>query len=880
MSGHGQRGRGQRGRGRGGRSWGGTEGFWDIPKSRGTASRGRGRAQSTDNNASLEEETRAGERKFADACREIQENVEKYIAKHQFVDEESEEEEEDDLEEDGILDKWYKGYEREGESCRTDQFLRDACKTGAHVCLICINNIKRTDAIWSCVECFCSFHMSCVQKWAKDSIFQLAEAHLETNPHFDKSTLKWCCPKCRSEYGQSLIPRRYVCFCGKQEDPKYDPWIVPHSCGETCRKKLKPECGHSCLLLCHPGPCPPCPITVNIKCHCNRQPAQTRRCSSKYWSCCQPCGKKLSCGQHTCEDPCHAGDCNPCPRKSLQPCSCGNEKQMRLCADPAWQCDKVCGKRHSCGHHVCQAVCHKGACGECPSSGERTCPCGKTSHILPCTEKIPTCGDTCGKELSCGSHFCADRCHKGACSSCLQFRLKKCRCGAREKEMVCSKEFTCEIKCKTLKDCRRHNCSRKCCDGKCAPCENVCGRTLSCRNHKCKSRCHPGPCYPCNLTHQVKCYCKTTFITVPCGREKTVSPPKCSLLCRIPPSCHHPTREKHKCHFGNCPQCKMTCGRHLNCGHACPSSCHDAVPVKIVSNKKREAWEPIIPPRIEIKKKPCPPCTIPVPTTCFGNHETVNWPCHDVRPHSCGRKCGRRLACSNHTCNLECHAVNEARNEIDAGKNCPPCEVGCSKPRPDGCNHKCNRPCHRGECAKCAQLVKFKCHCGLNNLYQECHILTAATTDKDALNSCKNQCNKTISCGHRCTKDCHSGSCSEPEKCRKRVPLRCACKRIKKDFLCTLVVAGEAKLECDSVCLEKKKATEEEERRKKEGEEEKKRLEYENFEKLAENRKNKRRNRRRVDSEAEKSSWKDYWFIFLAVFVIFCGCIIYSLSLQ
>ena len=39
---------------------------------------------------------------------------------------------------------------------------------------------------------------------------------------------------------------------------------------------------------------------------------------------------------------------------------------------------------------------------------------------LACTVATPTCGDTCGKLLECGSHYCADKCHRGTCGSCLQ----------------------------------------------------------------------------------------------------------------------------------------------------------------------------------------------------------------------------------------------------------------------------------------------------------------------------------------------------------------------------------------------------------------------------------------------------------------------------
>ena len=56
-----------------------------------------------------------------------------------------------------------------------------------------------------------------------------------------------------------------------------------------------------------PGPCPPCPQTVRVTCHCGSQPPQTRRCGNKEWTCGQPCGRSLSCNQHYCPSPCHPG---------------------------------------------------------------------------------------------------------------------------------------------------------------------------------------------------------------------------------------------------------------------------------------------------------------------------------------------------------------------------------------------------------------------------------------------------------------------------------------------------------------------------------------------------------------------------------------------
>lgn len=171
--------------------------------------------------------------------------------------------------------------------------------------------------------------------------------------------LYWCCPKCRSEYVPEQYPTRYVCFCGKTENPKYQPFLVPHSCGEICKKALLPLCGHQCLLLCHPGewfpltvkvifgligdlgPCPPCPVTVNVTCYCASQPPSTKRCCNRGWSCGGQCGKPLTCGKHSCNNQCHSGDCLPCTKKSVQKCLCGTQQKLRDCATPEWQCDKV-----------------------------------------------------------------------------------------------------------------------------------------------------------------------------------------------------------------------------------------------------------------------------------------------------------------------------------------------------------------------------------------------------------------------------------------------------------------------------------------------------------------------------------------------------------
>lgn len=46
-----------------------------------------------------------------------------------------------------------------------------------------------------------------------------------------------------------------------------------------------------------------------------------------------------------------------------------------------------------------------------------------SDYNLPCTEDVPTCGDTCGKLLDCGIHTCSQRCHTGNCGSVSSLRI-------------------------------------------------------------------------------------------------------------------------------------------------------------------------------------------------------------------------------------------------------------------------------------------------------------------------------------------------------------------------------------------------------------------------------------------------------------------------
>ncbi len=72
------------------------------------------------------------------------------------------------------------------------------------------------------------------------------------------------------------------------------------------------------------------------------------------------CSRTLDCGNHTCNDKCHGGDCVSCPYlpKNIEYCPCkqtlitdllsaGQERQS--CLDPIPCCHSFCGKKLPCG---------------------------------------------------------------------------------------------------------------------------------------------------------------------------------------------------------------------------------------------------------------------------------------------------------------------------------------------------------------------------------------------------------------------------------------------------------------------------------------------------------------------------------------------------
>eukprot|EP01102_Stenamoeba_stenopodia_P016353 TRINITY_DN5713_c0_g1_i1.p1 TRINITY_DN5713_c0_g1~~TRINITY_DN5713_c0_g1_i1.p1 ORF type:complete len:1139 (-),score=226.25 TRINITY_DN5713_c0_g1_i1:86-3502(-) len=551
-------------------------------------------------------------------------------------------------------------------------------------CLICFENIGRSAIIFTCSNCYTLYHISCIKKWS-------ASLRHENKP--------WRCPSCQNAFTSKPVGS---CFCGKVDVADFNPYLVPHSCGELCgRFRTGTDCPHPCNLICHPGPCPPCSAVGEPKpCFCGKTKFPLR-CGELYKgkSCGGPCGRTRACGLHFCDDICHPGPCADCKVKFSQECYCGRKREERYCGsgqldslegrEGTFSCEETCNRTLDCGNHKCLDLCHPGHCKPCETDVNliQRCPCGwkDVASILgeprkSCLDPIPVCNSVCGKLLKCGLHMCPNKCHLGPCQPCQTKINVTCRCGSTTMNKICSTvnpptgPLLCDKTCNTLRNCGRHRCNNKCCAALRDPndpeaihiCRLTCGKKMSCGVHKCELLCHKGRCPPCNMAsyNSLRCRCGKTVRNppIPCGDE-------------IPPDCPHP------------------CSREHACDHQIIHNCHN--------------------------NEECPPCVVLVSKPCMGKHEVrKNIPCY-VKEVSCGKLCEKTLSCGMHTCKRMCHnppCTDSSSTTASTSSTSPftSCGQACGKER-QACEHACQAKCHPGQpCPNtvCREMTTIKCACG------------------------------------------------------------------------------------------------------------------------------------------------------------------------
>lgn len=315
------------------------------------------------------------------------------------------------------------------------------------------------------------------------------------------------------------------------------------SCEAICNKTR--ECGHSCKDVCHPGPCAPCEVPVEVPCRCHTM-NKTLPCREVYpnlatltneFLCDRLCGRQMSCGKHQCNLRC-------CP-------SMFDPRDF----DGHHVCRVTCNKRLKCGKHLCKQTCHKGRCGRCLEAvfNDIVCPCGKTIQEAPilCGTPPLVCPHPCSKVRPCGHDARTHNCHEGDCPPCVIPVHTDCAGGHTVMVNIpCFKgRMSCGMPCNKPMACGLHNCKQLCHEGSCepplpddvdpksVPARRSCGQRCKARlyscEHLCPAMCHPGePCpdVPCTQMSQASCECGVTTAEVPCsGKEKKVL--ACTAAC-------------------------------------------------------------------------------------------------------------------------------------------------------------------------------------------------------------------------------------------------------------------------------------------------------------------------------------------------------------
>ncbi|KAI6151510.1 hypothetical protein BKA82DRAFT_169428 [Pisolithus tinctorius] len=654
-------------------------------------------------------------------------------------------------------------------------------------CLICFGPIRPEHPTWSCAPpkpslqfglelddpdkersqcCWTTFHLKCIRTWADKSVKSIVDAWRARG---EERPGEWRCPGCQTKREQ--VPTTYQCFCHRTSNPSPPRLSTPHSCALPCSRPRSSGCKHPCPLPCHPGPCPPCGITVQRSCFCGKV-VRNARCSASgspvpsegsqrgSFSCNNTCTQPLSCKnpKHRCELSCHADPCPPCPVKEEVRCWCGSETKVVACGELSSEVATECV--------ILKPTQHDGI-------GEVETWVGWFG-----------CGKACNRPFSCGKHTCAKPCHPPSRTPPLcpfdPVSVTRCGCGRYEVARLSGVG-------KGTSSSASGNTSpvfpaRSSCTSPLPVCSSVCSKSLSC-GHSCTTTCHWGVCPPCTAEVGQPCRCGSTKRQMKCsdilltGDKSTeaarFSEPVpeeilCNRPCPVQRSCG-----RHQCGRICCPlaslaigkgkkkvrgdaavdlgtepgglhECDIPCTRVLGCGnHRCEKKDHKgpcgvclrSIFEEITCPCNRMVFEPPIPcgTRLTctypcVRERPCghpqvphachestissiarscPPCPFLTRKLCACEKKMVDNVQCSQERVSCGNVCKRLLACGFHECKRTCHA-----------DECGPCTAVCGKsrkaclPEYHPCTEICHAPAACPETGPCLAVVTLTCPCG------------------------------------------------------------------------------------------------------------------------------------------------------------------------
>ncbi|KAK7204833.1 hypothetical protein BZA70DRAFT_185816 [Myxozyma melibiosi] len=254
--------------------------------------------------------------------------------------------------------------------------------------------------------------------------------------------------------------------------------------------------------------------------------------------------------------------------------------------------------------------------------------------------------------------------------------------------------------------------------------------------------------------------------------------------------------------------CGQTCSyEYSNCPHVCSIPCHPG---------------------------PHPKCSaMGPPLDCFCGKSTTQRRCVDTKYDgwSCGVVCGEMMACGVHTCPRPCHTGLCGPCEAPIHSSCycgkEDKDVKCCQTLParksffidqDGdeawwsaiwkCENVCDREfdCGVHHCQKSCHVQDIEpAHCPLSpDVVKTCPCGKHAVSEilghersscEEVVPTCRDQCGKTLACGHLCKLVCHTGACGP---CTEEVTVPCLCGHNMITLPCADLIFGTPR--CRRIC--------------------------------------------------------------------------------
>ena len=290
-----------------------------------------------------------------------------------------------------------------------------------------------------------------------------------------------CKAKCHEgECGSCIEKVDIACRCGRTSSRSmcHQGMEEPPCCARVCRSTM--NCGrHECSERCCAGEKKASERQAAKRKHRAISAGPNEENIEAEHICVRVCGRPLKCGNHSCLDLCHKGPCRSCLEAIFTEVSCACGRTVlhppQPCGVKPPECRFDCTRQRTCGHPQVNHQCHQDteSCPKCPFLVEKPCICGKKNlRNQPCWFTEVRCGIVCGKKLKCGVHVCQSLCHRGNCeepnASCSQ------ECG--RKKTFCDHYDT--DRCHGVYPCKEE-----------APCQAKTFITCACQNQKQAIKC-------------------------------------------------------------------------------------------------------------------------------------------------------------------------------------------------------------------------------------------------------------------------------------------------------------------------------------------------------------------------------------------------------